>query len=55
MKVKPVKPNTGSPVSSPFYRDSGIVEVEMISWEKAKTEYDECSELLAIFSSIGKK
>jgi len=32
-----------------------IVDTKWLSWEKAKTEYDECSELLAIFSSIGKK
>jgi len=31
-----------------------IVETEWLSWEKAKMEYDECSELLAIFTSIGK-
>jgi len=32
-----------------------IVDTKWLSWEKIKTEYDECSELLAIFSSIGKK
>jgi hypothetical protein len=32
-----------------------IVDTKWLSWEKAKPEYDECSELLAIFSSIGKK
>lgn len=32
-----------------------IVDANWLSWEKAKSEYDECSELLAIFSSIGKK
>lgn len=32
-----------------------IVDVKWLSWEKVKSEYDECSELLAIFSSIGKK
>ena len=31
-----------------------IVEVEWLSWEKVKPEYDECRELLAIFTSIGK-
>ena len=31
-----------------------IVETKWLSWEKVKTEYDECSELLAIFTSIGK-
>ena len=32
-----------------------IVEAKWLSWEKVKTEYDECSELLAIFTSIGKR
>ena len=32
-----------------------IVEVKWLSWEQVKIEYEECSELLAIFSSIGKK
>ena len=32
-----------------------IVDAKWLSWEKVKSEYDECSELLAIFSSIGKK
>jgi four helix bundle protein len=31
-----------------------IVEAGWLSWEKAKANYDECSELLAIFTSIGK-
>jgi len=31
-----------------------IVETKWLSWEKVKTEYDEYSELLAIFTSIGK-
>jgi len=31
-----------------------IVETEWLYWEKIKPEYDECSELLAIFTSIGK-
>ena len=31
-----------------------IVEAGLLSWERVKTEYDECSELLAIFTSIGK-
>jgi len=31
-----------------------IVEAKWLSWEKVKPEYDECSELLAIFTSIGK-
>jgi four helix bundle protein len=32
-----------------------IVETGWLSWDKVKSEYEECSELLAIFSSIGKK
>ena len=31
-----------------------IAEANLLSWEKIKSEYDECSELLAIFTSIGK-
>ena len=31
-----------------------IVEAKLLSWKKVKPEYDECSELLAIFASIGK-
>ncbi len=32
-----------------------IVEVEWKTWEEIKPDYEECSELLAIFTSIGKK
>jgi len=32
-----------------------IGELKWLSWERLKPEYDECSELLAIFTSIGKK
>ena len=32
-----------------------IVEAEWLPWEKVQPEYNECSELLAIFTSIGKK
>jgi hypothetical protein len=32
-----------------------IRESKWLSWEKVKPEYDECSELLAIFTSIGNK
>ncbi len=32
-----------------------IVEIEWLSWDQVKPEYEECSELLAIFTSIGKK
>jgi four helix bundle protein len=31
-----------------------IIETGWVSKEKIKTEYDECSELLAIFTTIGK-
>jgi four helix bundle protein len=31
-----------------------IVETKWLSWKEVKAEYDECSELLAIFTSIGK-
>ena len=31
-----------------------IVELKWSTWEKVKSEYDECGELLAIFTSIGK-
>ena len=32
-----------------------IVEVEWKTWDQVKPDYEECSELLAIFTSIGKK
>jgi four helix bundle protein len=32
-----------------------ITEIEWVKWEKIKTDYDECSELLALFTSIGSK
>ena len=31
-----------------------IIEVKWLSWEDVKSEYDECRELLAIFTTIGK-
>ena len=31
-----------------------ITEVGWLSWEKVKNEHEECSELLAVFTSIGK-
>ena len=31
-----------------------ISEVKWLSWEKMKPDYNECSELLAIFTSVGK-
>lgn len=32
-----------------------IVDMKWLPWEIAKPNYDECSELLAIFTTIGKK
>ena len=32
-----------------------IVEVDWKSWDELKPDYEECSELLAIFTSIGTK
>ena len=32
-----------------------IVELDWLSWNQVKSEYEECSELLGIFTSIGKK
>ncbi len=32
-----------------------IVEIEWKTWDQVKPDYEECSELLAIFTSIGKK
>lgn len=32
-----------------------IVEAKWLAWEKVKSDYEECSELLAIFTSIGSK
>ena len=32
-----------------------IAEAKWRSWEKLRSDYEECSELLAIFTSIGKK
>jgi four helix bundle protein len=31
-----------------------VVEAKWLSWKKVKSEYDECSELLAMFTTIGK-
>ena len=31
-----------------------IKEAGWISWEELKSDYDECSQLLAMFTSIGK-
>ena len=31
-----------------------IVKVKWLSWKKVESEYKECSELLAIFTSVGK-
>ena len=32
-----------------------IVDTDWLSWDEVKPEYDECSELLAIFTSIGNR
>ncbi len=32
-----------------------IAETKWLSWAEVKTDYDECSELLAIFTSVGTK
>jgi len=32
-----------------------VVGSKWLTWEQAKSEYEECGELLAIFTSIGKK
>jgi four helix bundle protein len=32
-----------------------ITEIKWVKWEKIRTDYDECSELLALFTSIGSK
>ena len=32
-----------------------IIEVKWLKWEEIKADYDECSELLALFTSIGSK
>ncbi len=32
-----------------------IVEIEWLSWDQVKPDDEECSELLAIFTSIGRK
>ena len=32
-----------------------ITEVKWLTWKEIKTDYEECSELLALFTSIGSK
>jgi len=32
-----------------------ITEVKWLTWEEIKNDYEECSELLALFTSIGSK
>jgi four helix bundle protein len=32
-----------------------VMDLEWLPWEKVKCEYEECSQLLAIFTSIGEK
>jgi four helix bundle protein len=43
-----------SEASETQYRIEVIVEADWLPWKKVKTDYDECSELLAIFTSIGR-
>ena len=43
-----------SEASETHYWMEVIVETKWLPWEQMKTEYDECSELLAIFTSVGK-
>ena len=44
-----------SEASETQYWIEAIVEAKWLPWEKVKLDYEECSELLAIFTSIGKK
>ena len=44
-----------SEASETQYWPEVIVEVKWQSWNEVKREYEECSELLAIFTSIGNK
>ncbi len=37
-----------------YWLDEVIVEAKWLPWEKIKPEYEECNELLALLSSIGK-
>lgn len=32
-----------------------ITDIKWVKWENIKSDYDECSELLALFTSIGSK
>ena len=47
--------NCESEASETQYWLEVIVEIEWLPWNKVKPDYEECSELLAIFSSIGTK
>ncbi|UCG64539.1 MAG: four helix bundle protein [Deltaproteobacteria bacterium] len=42
----------GSEASETQYWLEVIVEAELLSWEHIRLDYDECSELLAVFTSI---
>lgn len=44
-----------SEASETQYWPEVIVETGWLTWNKVKPEYEECSELLAILTSIGKK
>ena len=43
-----------SEASETQYWINVIAEAKWLSWEKLRSSHDECSELLAIFTSIGK-
>ena len=43
-----------SEASETQYRLEVIVGAKWLPWEKIKPEYEECNELLALFTSIGK-
>ncbi len=41
--------------SEPQFWLEVITDVKWLKWEEIKADYDECSELLALFTSIGSK
>jgi four helix bundle protein len=43
-----------SEASETQYLVEVIIEAKWLSWEDVKSGYDECSELLSIFTTIGK-
>jgi len=44
-----------SEASETQYWLEAIVDTDWLSWDEVKPEYEECSELLAIFTSIGNR